>query len=98
MTGTDFKVIIVGGGVSGLTLANALERADIDYVLLERREEIAPYVGASVAITANGARVLDQLGCYETILEQTAPFNFIQTWSEGRMISKVDSPLLNHIR
>lgn len=98
MTGTDFRVIIVGGGVSGLTLANALERANIDYLLLEGREEIAPFVGASIAISANGGRVLDQLGCYETILERTVPMDVIQTWSDGRLIGKTDSPLLNHIR
>lgn len=98
MTGTDFRVIIVGGGVSGLTLANALERADIDYVLLESREEIAPFVGASIAISANGGRVLDQLGCYETILEQTVPMDLIQTWSNGRMIGKTDGLVLNRIR
>lgn len=30
-----FRVIIVGAGFAGLTLANALERAGIDYLLLE---------------------------------------------------------------
>ena len=98
MTDTDFKVIIVGGGISGLTLANALERANIDYVLLEARGEIAPFVGASIAITANGGRVLDQLGCYETIRERTVPMDFIQTWSDGRMIGKSDGLVLSRIR
>ncbi|KAF4334071.1 FAD NAD(P)-binding domain protein [Fusarium beomiforme] len=47
---TGFRVIIAGGGVAGLTLANALEQANIDYVLLERRDTIAPQVGASIGI------------------------------------------------
>lgn len=73
------RVVIVGGGVTGLTLANALEvcvngsaaplladrltlsiilqKADIDYVLLERRSDMAPQVGASIGILPNGARV-----------------------------------------
>ncbi|KAG9857937.1 FAD/NAD(P)-binding domain-containing protein, partial [Aureobasidium melanogenum] len=50
------KVIIAGGGIAGLTLANALEQANVDYVLLERRNEIAPQVGASIGILANGCR------------------------------------------
>jgi 2-polyprenyl-6-methoxyphenol hydroxylase-like FAD-dependent oxidoreductase len=98
MSNSNFKVIIVGGGISGLTLANALERADVDYVVLEGRGEIAPCVGASIAISANGGRILDQLGCYETILKRTVPIDYIQTWRDGRMIDKADSPLLNHIR
>lgn len=42
MTDTDFKVIIAGGGLSGLTLANTLKGADVDCVVLEGRGEIAP--------------------------------------------------------
>ncbi|KAH7198967.1 uncharacterized protein B0J16DRAFT_360567 [Fusarium flagelliforme] len=64
-----FKVIIVGGSVSGLSVANMLERFDIDYVLLEGYPNIAPQVGASIGILPNGFRILDQLGCYEPILD-----------------------------
>ncbi len=62
-----FSVIIVGGSVSGLTLANMLERFDIDYVLLEAHSEIAPQLGASIGLMANGNRILDQLGLYDDI-------------------------------
>ncbi|KAJ5004109.1 FAD-dependent monooxygenase andE [Colletotrichum sp. SAR 10_66] len=37
-----FKVIIVGGSVAGLTLANILERLGVDFALLEAYPEIAP--------------------------------------------------------
>ena len=67
----DFKVIIVGGGIAGLTLANSLERAGIDYVLLERRGDIAPQVGASIGFLPNGCRILDQLGVYDEISSHT---------------------------
>ena len=63
MASTSFKVVIVGGGVGGLTLANALEKTNVDYVLLESKDEFAPVVGASIAMAANGNRILDQLGC-----------------------------------
>ncbi|CZR66819.1 uncharacterized protein PAC_16720 [Phialocephala subalpina] len=59
--GKPFKVIIVGGGIAGLTLANSLERANVDYVLLEARAVIDPQVGASIGILPNGCRILDQL-------------------------------------
>ncbi|KAF5643640.1 hydroxylase [Fusarium sp. NRRL 25303] len=64
-----FKVIIVGGSVAGLSVANMLEQFDIDYVLLEAYPQIAPQVGASIGILPNGFRILDQLGCFEPILD-----------------------------
>lgn len=63
----DFKVIIVGGGIAGLTLAIALEKFDLDYVLLEAHSTMTPEVGASIGMFPNGLRILDQLGCYEAI-------------------------------
>lgn len=98
MSPTAFRVIIVGGGVSGLTLASALEKADVDYVLLESREEFAPFLGASVAINGNGGRILDQLGCYEPIESHTVPLAFTQTWKGGRMVRQSDQFILNHKR
>ncbi|KAH7128858.1 hypothetical protein EDB81DRAFT_906532 [Dactylonectria macrodidyma] len=64
-----FKVVIVGGSVAGLSVANMLERFDIDYVLLEAYPHIAPQVGASIGILPNGFRILDQLGCFEPVLD-----------------------------
>ena len=34
-----------------------LQKADIDYVLLERRDTLTPQVGASIGILPNGCRV-----------------------------------------
>lgn len=63
----DFQIIIAGGGIAGLTLANMLEKFDIQYVLLEAYSAIAPPVGASIGLFPNGLRILDQIGCYEAI-------------------------------
>ncbi|KAJ5192502.1 hypothetical protein N7449_008644 [Penicillium cf. viridicatum] len=62
MSHKHFKVVIVGGSVAGLSLANMLETVNIDYVILEAHEEIAPQVGASIRLMPNGLRILDQLG------------------------------------
>jgi 2-polyprenyl-6-methoxyphenol hydroxylase-like FAD-dependent oxidoreductase len=87
-----FRVIIGGGGISGLTLANALEKAKIDYVLLEGRDSIAPQVGASIGIFANGGRILDQLGCYEKLEEQTVPLNMYHNrYENGTLIYTSDT-------
>ncbi|KAM0172102.1 hypothetical protein ACHAPC_010850 [Botrytis cinerea] len=44
---SQMKVVIVGGSIAGLTLAHCLSRYGIDYIILERRHDIAPQVGAS---------------------------------------------------
>lgn len=64
-----FKVIIVGGSVSGLSLANMLEKFNIEYLLLEAYPDIAPQLGASMGLLPAGLRILDQLGCYDRIRE-----------------------------
>ena len=61
------RTIIVGGSITGLTLANALQHAGVDFLVLESRSEIAPQVGASLGLAPNGSRILDQLSCYEEI-------------------------------
>lgn len=70
---STFRVVVAGGGVVGLTLANILERAGIDYILLEAKSTLTPELGASIAVQANGARILDQLGCYDPLLKTTIP-------------------------
>jgi 2-polyprenyl-6-methoxyphenol hydroxylase-like FAD-dependent oxidoreductase len=63
----SFKVIIVGGSVAGLTLANILERYQIDYIVLEKHASAAPQLGASLGFLPPGARILDQLGLFSRI-------------------------------
>lgn len=72
MERSNFKVVIVGGSIAGLTLAHCLAKAGIDHVVLEKRTDIAPQEGAFVGVWPNGARVLQQLGVYphlETLAE-----------------------------
>jgi 2-polyprenyl-6-methoxyphenol hydroxylase-like FAD-dependent oxidoreductase len=65
MAEQNFKVIVIGAGIVGLTMANALERAGIDYVLFEKYPDIlSPQHGAGVAMLPFNVRVLDQLGCF----------------------------------
>ena len=73
---TSFKVVIVGGSVSGLTLAHCLDRLGVDFELFERHEQIAPQLGASLGILPNGARILDQLGLFDDIEEHIEPLEF----------------------
>lgn len=71
----QFRVIIVGGSIAGLTLAHCLHKLGVDYVVLEKRAEIAPREGAAIGIMPNGARVLDQLGVYDEIEAAVEPMH-----------------------
>ncbi|KAI9042944.1 FAD-dependent monooxygenase spyC [Aspergillus affinis] len=63
----EFKVIIVGGSIAGLTLAHCLDHLGVDYVVLEKRKEIAPQEGASVVLMPHAGRILEQLGLIDEI-------------------------------
>ncbi|KAI1094230.1 FAD/NAD(P)-binding domain-containing protein [Rostrohypoxylon terebratum] len=69
MNNENFKVIVVGGGLVGLTLAHSLAKASIDYVVLEGRRSIAEDAGASLVVTPDGMRALAQLGLLDSLLK-----------------------------
>ena len=70
-----FKVIIIGAGVTGLTLSHALFAAKIQHVVLEKGD-VAPEQGSSIGIHAHGSRVLHQLGCLEAIETLCTPMKY----------------------
>jgi 2-polyprenyl-6-methoxyphenol hydroxylase-like FAD-dependent oxidoreductase len=79
-TPPPLKIIIVGAGIAGLTLAKALEEVpqsasspQIEYIVLEGRAELAPQQGAGIALAPGGSRILDQLGVYAELEAQMAP-------------------------
>lgn len=73
MVPSDFRVIIVGGGPTGLTAAHMLSKAGIDWVVLERRDTCMAEVGASLVIGPATVRVYDQLGLLEATRELYHP-------------------------
>lgn len=59
---STFRVIIVGGGLVGLTAAHILTKADIDFVILEQHASVAPYLGSLLSVMPTTFRVFDQVG------------------------------------
>ncbi len=90
-----FRVIVTGGGVAGLTLANSLQRANIPCVLLEARNEIAPAEGASIAISANGGRILDQIGALTEVYNASTPTLRVEGYRHGKLFESSDFPELS---
>ncbi|ETS86178.1 hypothetical protein PFICI_00006 [Pestalotiopsis fici W106-1] len=65
---TAFKVIVVGAGPAGLSLAHALSLAKIDFVVLERRETVSMDSGASLVLAPTTLRVMEQFGLLDKLL------------------------------
>jgi 2-polyprenyl-6-methoxyphenol hydroxylase-like FAD-dependent oxidoreductase len=88
------RVIVVGGGIAGLSAAIALRRAGQEVVVLERAPRIDP-VGAGITLFANAMSALDRLGVREAVVARGAPakFSTILT-SNGRELARVPQDLL----
>lgn len=77
----QFKVIIAGGSVAGLTLANVLERAGIDFELLEKRE-VAPQLGQSILVLPCTNLVHEQLGVDRPTRDVYIPIGMREHWDD----------------
>ncbi|KAL3480509.1 hypothetical protein BJX99DRAFT_244257 [Aspergillus californicus] len=79
----DFRVIIVGGSIAGLTLAHSLRRYNIDCLVLEAYNDIAPQLGASIGLAPSGCGILDQLGMFDDVLHEIEPLSRFQYYTEA---------------
>lgn len=84
------RILIVGGGIAGLSLATALQRQGLAAELIERNNEW-PAVGAGIITQANGVRTLSALGIGDAINKASA---VIRSWSfvdqDGRLLCETD--------
>jgi salicylate hydroxylase len=82
------RVVVVGGGVGGLTVARALWRAGIDVLVLEQARDFGE-VGAGLQLGPNATRVLRRLGLGERLAEigLTPPSVRMLRWEDDRVLS-----------
>ncbi|KAF4211009.1 hypothetical protein CNMCM8980_002925 [Aspergillus fumigatiaffinis] len=97
-TKSPFKVIIVGGSIAGLTLAHCLSKAGIDYIVLEKRKQIAPQEGASIGIFPHGGRILEQLGLFYLVEEQIEPLHTAHQYFPDGFAHTTNAPRVIHER
>lgn len=97
MSGPDFDVLIVGGGIAGAALARALQDTDLKLALVEANAidnsgvlaspdpGVAGFDARVSAITPASRHLLDELGAWEHIEGcRTCPYQHMQVWdAEG---------------
>lgn len=84
--GPEMRVLIIGGGVAGLTLAGLLQQRGFTPRVVERAPEYGR-VGYIIVIWPSGSRILKGLGLYRQLIETGLPFSTYNVWNEkGEML------------
>ena len=83
-------VIIVGGGIAGLTTALALSQVEIPTLVLERLN-FEDESGAGIQLTPNATRVLFQLGLQSALVPVSHEPEILETrhWRTGNVLCRV---------
>ena len=89
MTDVD-RVLVVGGGIAGLTLATALHRRGFEVNLVERAEEWQA-AGAGLSVQANGMRILRRLGLDQAVIDAGCIFRrWVFADQDGEALCEID--------
>ncbi len=77
MSETRSELIVVGGGLTGLTLAIACAAAGIEVAVVDREDPEAmlaePFDGRTTAIAAGSRRILDGIGLWPLVAAEADP-------------------------
>ena len=87
----ESPVLIVGGGLGGLTLSLCLAKIGISSKVFERRSQLSEN-GAGIQLSPNCLRVYDYLGMVNTIAEIAHEPSHIEfrEWRQNRILSKLE--------
>jgi hypothetical protein len=84
------KVLIVGGGIGGLSIARELALRGIQARVLERAPQLNP-VGAGIIMNPNAMRVLERNGLADQVRADSWPYLTRETRdSSGRLLAMRD--------
>jgi 2-polyprenyl-6-methoxyphenol hydroxylase-like FAD-dependent oxidoreductase len=83
------RVLIVGGGISGLTLATALRREAINVDLVEIRRNLSQQTGVGLSLQGNCIAALARIGLAAECLKRGMPANHLN-------LRRADGTLIAH--
>src|SRR5260370_20380681 len=83
------RVAIIGGGIGGLTAANALSRAGIETAVYEAAAELRE-IGAGVALHPNAMKVLRAIGVEDGVraVAGRAQWQGLRHWETRRGVGR----------
>ncbi len=91
---TDRSILIVGGGIAGLTAAIALRQRGFAVDLIERDADWSVY-GVGIIQQANVVRAVAALGVLDDYLDAGFGFNHVTMFApDGALIARIPSPRL----
>lgn len=86
------KVLVVGGGFTGLTTAIALAQRGVRVTLVDRTTAWAR-VGHGLTLQGNALRVLKEIGVIEEVLVRAQPENSVTLYfADGRVMAELPTP------
>ena len=91
------KIVILGAGIGGTTLALALQRAGLDFTVLEQADSFGE-IGAGVQLSSNAVKVLARLGLEDRLAEVCCEpdAHKFKDWATGETILR--TPLCPEVR
>src|SRR4051795_1608786 len=83
------KIAIIGGGIGGLTAAQALLRKGFEVAVYEAAPELKE-IGAGVALGPNAMKALRSLDLEDAVraVAWESDYGLLRNWRSGRIISK----------
>ena len=90
------KVLIVGGGLGGLSLGIALRKANIEAEIVELHKEFNVY-GVGIIQQANALRALDALGVADETIRRGSPYGKVKMCAPtGFQFAEIGNPPMAH--
>ena len=91
------RVLIVGGGIAGLTLANRLHQYGIEPIVIEQAADLRQD-GYALDFFGTGYEVAERLGLLDRLFAQHIAFDGIEyVNAQGKLIAQLDARLIRRI-
>lgn len=88
------RILVIGGGIGGLTAAIALRRKNFDVVVIERDPNWAVY-GVGIIQQSNVVRAMADLGLLDDYLDAGFGFDTVEVFApNGHRVARIPSPKL----